>query len=80
MLINVLLAELLEVLGDHMAPGMEIDIAIRAHSLPYIWPREVVNRIEEFHPLFTGQHYPDRDRYSRITFSDNRWRRCSRFR
>lgn len=30
-----------EVLGDHMAPGMEIDVAIRAHDIPHIWPSEV---------------------------------------
>jgi len=27
-----------EVLGEHMAPGMEIDIAIRSHQLPTLWP------------------------------------------
>jgi ribonuclease R len=30
-----------EVLGDHMAPGMEIDIAIRSHDVPQAWPPEV---------------------------------------
>jgi len=30
-----------EVLGDHMAPGMEIDIAIRSYELPNEWPSEV---------------------------------------
>ncbi len=31
-----------EVLGDEMAPGMESEIAIRKHSIPYEWPSEVV--------------------------------------
>ena len=31
-----------EVLGDHMAPGMEIEAAIRAHGLPHEWPDDVV--------------------------------------
>lgn len=31
----------IEILGDHMAPGMEIDVAIRAHNLPHEWPIEV---------------------------------------
>jgi len=31
-----------EVLGDHMAPGMEIEIALRSHDLPHIWPQEVI--------------------------------------
>ncbi len=30
-----------EILGDHLAPGMEIEAAIRAHSLPYQFPDEV---------------------------------------
>jgi ribonuclease R len=33
---------IVEVLGDHMAPGMEIDVAIRAHELPIEWPVEVL--------------------------------------
>ncbi len=30
-----------EILGEHMAPGMETDVAIRAHQLPVEWPAEV---------------------------------------
>ncbi|MFP5307025.1 MAG: ribonuclease R [Gammaproteobacteria bacterium] len=30
-----------EILGDHLAPGMEIEAAIRAHSLPHGWPDAV---------------------------------------
>lgn len=33
--------EIVEVLGDHMAPGMEINVAIRNHELPHVWPDEV---------------------------------------
>ena len=33
------------VLGDHMAPGMEIDIAIRSHDLPYEWPDAVEREV-----------------------------------
>ncbi len=27
-----------EILGDHLDPGLEIDIAIRAHQIPWQWP------------------------------------------
>jgi len=37
-----------EVLGDHMAPGMEIDIAIRSHDLPQAWPPEIGQEISGF--------------------------------
>ncbi len=40
--------EVVEVLGEHMAPGMEIDIAIRAHGLPFQWPDEVTAAADRF--------------------------------
>ncbi|MFD2167754.1 ribonuclease R [Thalassotalea euphylliae] len=33
--------KVIEVLGDHMAPGMEIQIALREHDLPHQWPEAV---------------------------------------
>ena len=38
---NMPLGVITEVLGDHMAPGMEIDVAIRTHDLPHEWPKDV---------------------------------------
>lgn len=40
--------EVIEVIGNDRAPGMEIDIAIRAHELPYQWPQEVLKEASEF--------------------------------
>lgn len=37
-----------EVLGDHMAPGMEIDIAILSHEIPQAWPDAVEKEISVF--------------------------------
>ncbi|MEL0586168.1 MAG: ribonuclease R [Candidatus Thiodiazotropha sp. (ex. Lucinoma kazani)] len=39
-----------EVLGDHMGPGMETDIAIRTHSIPVEWPDEVEQQIRGLKP------------------------------
>jgi ribonuclease R len=39
-----------EVLGDHMAPGMEIEVAIRAHDIPHVWPQEVRDEVEGLAP------------------------------
>jgi ribonuclease R len=36
------IGHIVEVMGDHMAPGMEIDVAIRAHELPFEWPQAVI--------------------------------------
>jgi len=35
------IGRVVEVLGEHMAPGMEIDIALRSHELPHEWPEAV---------------------------------------
>ncbi len=32
----------IQVLGDHMAPGMEIELAIQAHGIPSVWPSEAL--------------------------------------
>ena len=40
------LGHIVEVLGEHMAPGMEIDIAIRSHQLPHEWSDEVLAAVE----------------------------------
>lgn len=34
-----------EVLGDHMAPGMEVDVATRVHELPHEWPEAVTDDV-----------------------------------
>ena len=35
------IGRVIQVLGDPMAPGMEIDVAIHAHNLPVDWPEDV---------------------------------------
>ncbi len=39
------IGHIVEVLGDHMAPGMETDVAIRAHDIPVEWPDDVLEQI-----------------------------------
>ncbi|MBM87963.1 MAG: ribonuclease R [Gammaproteobacteria bacterium] len=40
------IGKILEVLGDHSKPGLEIEVALRSHSLPHIWPKNVGNEVE----------------------------------
>ena len=35
-----------EILGEHMAPGMEIEIAVRSYNLPSEWPDAVLDAAE----------------------------------
>jgi ribonuclease R len=55
------IGEIVEVLGDHMAPGMEIDIAIRAHELPREWPPEVEDEITVFGKQVEEEHKQGRE-------------------
>jgi ribonuclease R len=54
-----------EVLGDHMAPGMEIDIAIRSHEVPQAWPAAVQQESAEF-----GKDVPTRAKRGREDLRD----------
>ncbi|MGH8460966.1 MAG: ribonuclease R [Stenotrophobium sp.] len=38
---------IIEILGDHMAPGMEIEAALRGHNLPHEWSPEVEREAEQ---------------------------------
>lgn len=38
--------EVIEVLGEHLAPGMEIDVAIRSHNIPHDWPEALLKETQ----------------------------------
>jgi ribonuclease R len=40
------IGKVIEVLGDHMAPGMEIEMAIRSYELPDTWPDNLLEEIK----------------------------------
>lgn len=44
------IGRIVEVLGDHLAPGMEIEMAIRSHELPHLWPDQVQEEIKPLKP------------------------------
>ena len=41
---------IVEVLGDFMAPGMEIDIALRNYDIPHAWPSDVESEVATLSP------------------------------
>ncbi|MCL4128761.1 UNVERIFIED_CONTAM: hypothetical protein GTU68_060189, partial [Idotea baltica] len=51
--------EIVEVLGEHMAPGMEIEIALRKHQLPHEWPAAVEKQISSFAEEVTENDFAD---------------------
>ena len=40
------IGRIIDVLGDHLAPGMEIEMAIRSYELPNVWPAELLEEIK----------------------------------
>lgn len=49
------MGQVIEVLGDHMAPGMEIEVAIRSYSIPFEWPGDVNEYVSGLTPEVTEQ-------------------------
>jgi ribonuclease R len=50
-----------QVLGAHMAPGMEIDIALRTYDIPHTWPYEVEEQIVGY-----GKNVEEADKLHRV--------------
>src|SRR5690554_1989688 len=49
-----------KVLGEHMAPGMEIEIAIREHDIPDRWSPAVEKELERFGETVPAEAYEGR--------------------
>ncbi len=60
------IGKVIEILGDHMAPGMEINVAIRNHALPCHWPEEVTREASKFLP-----HVPEETSAERKDFRNH---------
>ncbi|MGL4753789.1 MAG: ribonuclease R [Aeromonadaceae bacterium] len=59
------LGEIIEVLGDHMDPGMEIEVAIRNYGIPHVWPAEVEEEIKGL-----SEEVPEQAKKGRIDLRD----------
>ncbi|WP_194757247.1 ribonuclease R [Aliidiomarina indica] len=55
------LARVKEILGDHLAPGMEIEVAIREHGIPYEWPDALAKEAESI-----PAEVSDKDKQGRV--------------
>ena len=54
-----------EVLGEHLAPGMEIQVAIHSHDIPSEWPEEVEQQTAQLAP-----EVRESDKHNRIDLRD----------
>jgi ribonuclease R len=42
--------DIVEVIGNYMAPGMEIDVALRSYDIPHVWPDAVTKEARKLKP------------------------------
>jgi len=59
------IGRVVQVLGDHMAPGMETDVIIRMHGLPHKWPDSVIAESDAF-----GNEVAQGDKAGRVDLRD----------
>ncbi len=52
--------KIIEILGDHLEPGMEIEIALREHDLPHQWSQQVLDEVAKWPDEVTPDMYKDR--------------------
>lgn len=53
--------QVVEVLGEHMAPGMEVEIALRAFDIPHLFPEGVIREAEAL-----PDEVPEEDKKGRV--------------
>lgn len=62
------IGEITEVIGEHMSPGMEVDIAIRVHALPHEFSEEVLAEVAAFSEDSITQELPQRHDLRHLPF------------
>ena len=59
------IGKVIHILGEHMAPGMEIEVAILAHGIPSAWPDDVLAEVSKI-----KQHVDAADLHGRKDLRD----------
>ncbi|MBE1287528.1 MAG: ribonuclease R [Alteromonadaceae bacterium] len=57
--------KIIEVLGEHMAPGMEIEMALRTYDIPHVWPPAVTKQAKAY-----GESVPEEAKVGRVDLRD----------
>lgn len=57
---NHAVGKVVEILGDYMAPGMEIEVAIRSHGIPNVWPEALEQAVAQLKPEVTEAEKSER--------------------
>ncbi|WP_330983345.1 MULTISPECIES: ribonuclease R [Enterobacterales] len=59
------IGKIVEVLGDNMGTGMAVDMALRTHEIPYVWPPEVEKQIASL-----KEQVPEEAKIGRVDLRD----------
>lgn len=62
------IGKIVEVLGDKMGTSMAVDIALRTHEIPYVWPESVLNEINGL-----KESVPEKAKKGALTCATCRW-------
>ena len=54
------MGKVIQILGNYADSGMEIEIALRKHQLPHVFPPTAIKQAEAFNPLVQATDYKDR--------------------
>ncbi|MGL5741129.1 MAG: ribonuclease R [Legionella sp.] len=54
------IGKVIHVLGEHMAPGMEIQVALYAHAIPFEWPADVRTEVAKIPQQVTDEQIKGR--------------------
>lgn len=54
------IGRVIEILGEHMAPGMEIDIAIHSYGIPHKWSNALLEEAQQFQHELSAEDYLQR--------------------
>ena len=62
------LGKIIEILGDQLTPGMEVELAIRSHQLPFIWPQAVLDEAQAISSQLMPEDYRGRLDLRKLAF------------
>ena len=62
------IGRIVEVLGEYADPGMEIEIALRKHDLPYEWPEDAVKAAKRLPKAVTAKDIKGRKDLRKLQF------------
>ncbi len=62
------MGEVVEILGEHMGPGLEVDVAVRAHQLPFQFSHEVEEEVKSWTETVPHSAYEGRKDLRALNF------------